>query len=84
MNYGKEHVQDIIMKLELSKRIKDLLIEELENSPTPDDFNYIIFYVSEVLDSLSRWIDENLRKNWHSIFCECDECIKLDQEEIEE
>ena len=77
-----------LTKMSLAKKISnsfnDLpelaehLVIMLFKSETAEEF---YDYCQKLAKRISKIIDpEDYRDNWHSIYCECDECLRLDEE----
>jgi len=73
---SKTIVKDWIKKLMFPKTIKDALIEILQNSETPENWQTNISDLIRKLKDL--YCYDMFHSNWHSIHCECDECLKLE------
>lgn len=60
-------------------QLAEHLIAKLKESETPEDFSD---YCHRLARRISWVFDPDLyRPNWHSIYCECDECLRLEEEE---
>jgi len=61
--------------------IKRDVMKALKKCETPKEFEGFLFNLGQRLMSL--FYSDQYRRNWHSIHCECDECLALDQEDHE-
>jgi len=74
LSLKRDIARQIDRLFEDTPELRKLLRRMLDESPTPRAFESKLYYLTS---RLTFFDSDFYRSNWHSLNCECDECMKL-------
>jgi len=75
----EKYIREILDHYNFPIKVQVAIMDAVKKSDTPEDLANILSYWINQLEYIINLLYVDCRDNWHSLRCECRECLELDK-----
>lgn len=76
-NRKEKIITSLLKGSKIPKELIEWIKSQAKQADTPQYLAGILYDLASELSAIASTLADFYRSNWHSIYCECDECMKL-------